>query len=211
MQFPLAAASACCVYSQFKVLNMSKLIKLVVLVSFLFAGGHAAWANSYSDAINAFSNAGESGRYFKTAYGYAVFPNIGKGGFVVGAAFGEGKVFVGSKHVGNATMTQMSVGAQWGGQAFSQIVFFENEQAFKNFTSGSFELAANASAVAITAGASAGANTGTGSTAGISGGRNDAATASPGYRKGMAIFTIAIGGLMFEAAVGGQQFTFTPL
>jgi lipid-binding SYLF domain-containing protein len=191
---------------------MSKLIKLVVLVAFLFTGGHAAWANSYSDAIKAFSNAGESGRYFKTAYGYAVFPNVGKGGVVlVGVSYGEGKVFVGAKHVGNSTMTRMSVGPQLGGQAFSQIIFFEHEQAFNDFTSGYFELSATASAVAITAGASAEANTGSGSTAGISGGRNDAATVSPGYRKGMAIFTIAIGGLMGEATVGGQKFTYTPL
>jgi hypothetical protein len=199
------------VYSQLKVLIMSKVIKLVLLVSFLFVGGPAAWANSYSDAIKAFSNAGESGRYFKTAYGYALFPTVGKGGFIIGGAFGEGKVFVGSRHVGNSTMTQVSLGAQWGGQAYSQIVFFEHEQAFKDFISGNFELSATASAVAITAGASAEANTGGGTAAGISGGRNDAATVSGGYRKGMAIFTITTGGLMFEAAVGGQKFSYTPL
>lgn len=186
-------------------------IKLALLLSCLCVGGPAAWANSYSDTIKAFSNAGESGRFFKTAYGYAVFPNIGKGGLIIGGAYGEGKVFVGSRHVGNATVTQLSIGAQWGGQAYSQIVFFEHEQAFNDFTSGNFELSATASAVAITAGASAEASTGGGSTAGISGGRNDAATVSSGYRKGMAIFTIATGGLMFQAAVGGQKFTFTPL
>ncbi len=190
---------------------MSKVIKLVFLVSLLFAGGPVAWANSYSDAIKAFSNAGESGRYFKTAYGYAIFPTIGKGAFIIGGAYGEGKVFVGGRHVGNSTVTKLSVGAQWGGQAYSQIVFFEHEQAFKDFTSGNFELSANASAVAITAGASAEANTGGGAAAGISGGRNDAATVSGGYRKGMAIFTIATGGLMFEASVAGQKFTYTPL
>lgn len=190
---------------------MFKLIKLVVLMSFLCVGGPAAWANSYSDAIESFSNAGESGRYFKTAYGYALFPTIGKGAFVIGGAYGEGKVFVNTKHVGNSTLTKLSLGAQWGGQAYSQIVFFEHEQAFNDFTSGNFELSATASAVAITAGASAEASTGGGTAAGISGGRNDAATVSGGYRKGMAIFTIATGGLMFEAAVGGQKFSYTPL
>lgn len=190
---------------------MHKVIKLVCLVAFLCVGGPAAWANSYSDAIKAFSNAGESGRFFKTAYGYAIFPTVGKGGFVVGGAYGEGKVFVGSRHVGNTTMTQVSLGAQWGGQAFSQIIFFEHEQAFNDFTSGNFEFSATASAVAITAGASAEATTGGGTAAGISGGRNDAATVSGGYRKGMAVFTIATGGLMFQAAVGGQKFTYTPL
>ena len=190
---------------------MSKVIKLVLFISFLCAGGPAAWANSYSSAIKAFSNAGESGRYFKTAYGYALFPTIGKGAFVIGGAYGEGKVFVGTRHVGNSTMTQLSLGAQWGGQAYSQIIFFEHEQAFKDFTSGNFELSATASAVAITAGASAEANTGGGTAAGISGGRNDAATVSGGYRKGMAVFTVAKGGLMYEATLGGQKYSYEPL
>lgn len=190
---------------------MCKRAKILLLFSFLCVGGPAAWANSYSDAIKVFSNAGESGQYFKTAYGYALFPTIGKAGFVVGGAYGEGKVFAGTKHVGNSTMTQLSVGVQLGGQAFSQIIFFENQQAFKDFTSGNFEFSAQASAVVITAGASAEANTGGGTSAGISGGRNDAATVSGGYRKGMAIFTVATGGLMFEVAVGGQKFNYTPL
>jgi len=190
---------------------MRTLTRTLFLITLLLAASPGAWANAYSDAIRAFSNAGASGRYFKTAYGYAIFPTIGKGAFVVGGAYGEGKVFVGSRHVGNSTMTQLSVGAQWGGQAFSQIIFFEHEQAYKDFTSGNFEFSAQASAVAITAGASAEANTGGGTAAGISGGRNDAATVSGGYRKGMAIFTIATGGLMFEASIAGQKFTFTPL
>ncbi len=191
---------------------MQRFIKIVLLFSFMLVGGQAAWANSYSEAIKVFSNAGESGRYFKTAYGYALFPTIGKGGlFLVGGAYGEGKVFVGDKHVGNSTMTQVALGPQFGGQAFSQIIFFEHEQAFKDFTAGNFEFSAQASAVAITAGVSAEANTGGGMAAGISGGRNDAATASGGYRKGMAIFTVATGGLMFEASLGGQKFTYQPL
>jgi len=181
------------------------------MVSVFLLGGSSAWAISYADTIKVFRNAGESGKYFETAYGFAIFPTIGKGGFVVGGAYGEGRVFVADKHVGNSTMTQVTVGAQLGGQAYSQIIFFENEQAFKSFTSGNFEFSAQATAVAITAGASAEANTGGGASAGISGGRNDAATASAGYRKGMAIFTVATGGLMFEAALGGQKFTYTPL
>jgi hypothetical protein len=191
---------------------MQRFMKIVLLFSCMFVGGQAAWANSYSEAIKVFSNAGESGRYFKTAYGYALFPAVGKGGlFLVGGAYGEGKVFVGDKHVGNSTMTQVALGPQFGGQAFSQIIFFEHEQAFKDFTAGNFEFSAQASAVAITAGVSAEANTGGGMAVGISGGRNDAATASGGYRKGMAIFTVATGGLMFEASLGGQKFTYSPL
>lgn len=189
---------------------MSMLIR-IALLSVLAFGGGPAWASNYADTINVFRNAGESGDYFKTAYGFAIFPTIGKAGFVVGGAHGEGRVFVGDKHVGDSTMTQLSVGAQIGGQAFSQIIFFENEQAFQSFTSGNFEFSAQATAVAITAGASAEANTGGGMAAGISGGRNDASTTSGGYRKGMAIFTVARGGLMFEASLGGQKFTYTPL
>ena len=190
---------------------MYKRVNFLLLFSCLCIGGPGAWANSYSDAIKVFSNAGESSQYFKTAYGYALFPTIGKAGIIVGGAYGKGKVFTGAKHVGDSTMTQLSIGAQLGGQAFSQIIFFENEQAFKDFTSGNFEFSAQASAVVITAGASAEANTGGGTAAGISGGRNDAATTSGGYRKGMAIFTVATGGLMFEVALGGQKFTYTPL
>ena len=171
----------------------------------------AVSANSYSDAIRSFSNAGESADYFKTAYGYAVFPAIGKAGAAVGGAYGEGRVFVDAKHVGNATMTQLTLGFQLGGQVFSQIIFFENAQAFRDFTSGQFEFSAQATAVAITAGASVEANTGGGVAAGVSGGRNDARTRHGGYRKGMAVFTIARGGLMFEVALGGQKFSYTPL
>lgn len=190
---------------------MQRVTKVVFLLSFLLLGGAPAWANSYSDAITSFSNAGESGEFFKTAYGYAVFPTIGKGGIVVGGAHGSGRVFVNSRHVGNSKMTQLTLGLQLGGQAYSQIIFFEHEQAFRDFTSGNFEFSAQATAVAITAGASAEANTGGGMSAGISGGRNDAATAHGGYRKGMAVFTIAKGGLMYEAVLGGQKFSYTPL
>lgn len=170
-----------------------------------------AAANTFADTIRSFSEAGESADFFKTAYGYAVFPTIGKGGVLVGGAYGEGRVFAGAQHVGNTTMTQLTLGLQLGGQAYSQIIFFQHEQAFRDFTSGQFEFSAQATAVAITAGASAEANTGGGLAAGISGGRNDALTRHGGYRKGMAVFTIARGGLMFEAALGGQKFTYTPL
>ena len=184
----------------------------IIFFILLWAACSAAWSNSYSDAIGVFSKAGQSGEYFKTSYGYALFPFVGKGGlFFVGGGYGEGKVFVDTKHVGNSTMTQLSLGPQIGGQAFSQIIFFQHEQAFNDFTSGNFEFSAQASAVVITAGVSAEVNTGGGSSTGISGGRNDAFTASGGYRKGLAIFTVATGGLMFEAALGGQKFSYTPL
>jgi lipid-binding SYLF domain-containing protein len=104
----------------------------------------------------------------------------------------------------------LTVGLQLGGQAYSQIIFFEDKRAFDEFTSGNFEFGAQASAVAITAGASATAST-TGSSAGASGGQHDASTKEiGGYYKGMAVFTVAKGGLMYEASIGGQKFSYTP-
>jgi len=183
-----------------------------LLVIFIFGFfGQMAYADSDAEALESFKNAGESGNYFKTAYGYAIFPTIGKGGIGIGGAHGKGSVYAQGVKKGDSSMTQVTVGFQLGGQAFSQIIFFEDERAFKSFTSGNFEFSAQASAVAITAGASAEANTGGGTSSGISGGRNDATTASGGYRKGMAIFTIAKGGLMWEAALGGQKYSYTPL
>jgi len=168
-------------------------------------------ADEYDDAIKSFKNAGESGAYFEKSIGYAVFPTIGKGGIGIGGAHGSGRVYKNGVHIGNTDMTQVTVGFQLGGEAFSQIIFFENQAALDNFTSGNFEFSADASAVAITAGASASANTGGGTSAGVSGGKNDASTASLGYRKGMAIFTIAKGGLMYQATLGGQKYNYKAL
>ncbi len=190
---------------------MQRIFKAVLLLSFLSIAGPTAWADSYSDAIDSFRRAGESGAFFGQSYGYAVFPTIGKGGIGIGGAHGKGRVFVNGQHVGNTSMTQITAGFQLGGQAFSQIIFFEDERAFREFASGNFEFSAQATAVAITAGVSAEANTGGGLAAGASGGRNDATTTHGGFRKGMAIFTIAKGGLMYEAALGGQKFSYTPL
>ena len=170
-----------------------------------------ALADDYEDAINIFRNAGESGNYFDKSVGYAIFPTIGKAGIGIGGAFGKGKVYKHGKLIGNTSMAQATIGLQLGGQAYTQIVFFENEAALDNFTSGNFEFSAEASAVAITAAASAGANTGGGVSTGVSGGKNDATTDSLGYRKGMAVFTVAKGGLMYEAALGGQKYSYEPL
>ncbi len=165
-----------------------------------------ALADEYSDTVKLFQDAGQSAEFFKTAYGYAVFPTIGKGGVGLGAAHGSGRVYAKGKHVGDTSMTQVSVGLQLGGQAFSQIIFFQDERALKEFTSGNFEFSAEASAVAITAAAGGQAST-TGSSAGASGGKKDATTVGK-YYKGMAIFTIAKGGLMYQATVGGQKFSY---
>jgi lipid-binding SYLF domain-containing protein len=185
---------------------------LRLISALLFTGLLAttpAQADSYESTIQVFKNAGQSGAFFDSAYGYAVFPTIGKGGLGIGAARGKGRVYVGGNPVGETTMTQLSIGLQAGGQAFSQIIFFEDERAVNDFTSGNFEFGAQASAVAITAGASATAGS-TGASAGASGGQNDAATAAAGYYRGMAIFTVAKGGLMYEASVSGQKFSYKP-
>ena len=168
-----------------------------------------ARADKYDDALKAFRNAGESGEFFAKCYGYALFPTIGKGGFGIGGAHGSGRVYAHGAHVGDVSMTQVTVGFQLGGQAYSQIVFFEDERAFKDFTSGSFEFGAQATAVAITAGASAQATT-TGASA--SAGTSEKHTKTAGsYEKGMAVFTAAKGGLMYEASIGGQKFSYKPL
>jgi lipid-binding SYLF domain-containing protein len=172
------------------------------------AAGGPAQADEYTDTITLFKKAGQSAAYFNTAYGYAVFPTIGKGGVGVGAAHGNGRVYEKGKHVGDTSMTQLSVGFQLGGQAFSQIIFFQDQRALREFTSGNFEFGAEASAVAITAGASAQAGT-TGASAAASGTQDNAKTAG-NYYKGMAVFTVAKGGLMFEAALGGQKFNYKP-
>lgn len=166
-----------------------------------------AWADEYQDTIQLFKNAGESGGFFENSHGYAVFPTIGKGGIGIGGAYGKGRVDVAGKHVGDTSVKQLSIGFQLGGQTYSQIIFFKDKRAFDEFSGGNFEFGAQASAVAITAGASASAST-TGSTAGASGGKKDATTAG-NYYKGMAVFTIAKGGLMYEASIGGQKFTYT--
>ena len=147
--------------------------------------------------------------YFDGAYGYALFPTIGKGGIGIGGAYGEGQVYEQGEYIGDASMSQLTIGLQFGGQAYSMIIFFEDERALREFTSGNFEFGAQASAVALTAGVSAEASTGGGATATASGGRNDADSVSSGYRKGLSIFTVAKGGAMYEATLGGQKFKFT--
>ena len=190
---------------------MLKAIKAVCILIFVALPLQVSWADDYSyeEAVEAFREATETTGYFDNSYGYAIFPTIGKAGIGIGGAHGKGQVYAQGQHVGNSTMTQLTLGLQLGGQAFSQIIFFENEDTLKDFTSGNFEFSAQATAVAITAGVSAEANTGGGTSAGASGGSHNASMVSGGYRKGMAIFTVARGGLMFEAALGGQKYSYT--
>ena len=177
----------------------------LVILLFVLPFGHS-WAGDYEDTIKVFTNAGESGDFFEKCYGYAIFPTIAKGGIGFGGAHGKGKVYAKGKHVGDTTMSQVTFGLQLGGQAYSQVIFFEDKRAYKEFINGNFEFGAQATAVAITAGASATAST-TGTSAGTSGGQNDADTVGK-YHKGLAVFTVAKGGLMYEASIGGQQYTY---
>jgi lipid-binding SYLF domain-containing protein len=127
-------------------------------------------------------------KIFADAVGYVVFPTVGKGAIGIGGARGKGWVYERGNVIGKSTLTQVSIGLQLGGQAYSEIIFFQTVQALNNFKLGHLKLDAQASAVAVTARASA-----------------DLA-----YRNGVAIVTMAKGGLMYEASVGGQKFSFTP-
>lgn len=125
--------------------------------------------------------------WFNKAYAYVIFPNVGKGAVGVGAAAGNGILYEQGKPVGSASMKQLSIGAQAGGQAYREIIFFENKTALDRFKAGNFEFAAQVSAVALTSGASLNAS----------------------YREGVAVFTQEKSGLMYEASVGGQKFDYT--
>ena len=147
--------------------------------------------------------------FFESCYGYAVFPTIGKGGIGIGGAYGTGQVYAQGKPTGTAKMFKGTIGFQFGGQAFSQMIFFEDKRAFEEFTSGNFEFDAGVSAVAITAGVQAKAGT-EGATAEASAGPATGKQVKASYRKGMAVFVQAKGGLMYEASIGGQKFSYTP-
>lgn len=169
----------------------------------------AANATTYAEAIAMFKSAGTSGAFFGKSYAFAVFPSVGAGAIGVGGAFGKGRVYVHDRHVGDTTLTQLSLGLQAGGKAYSEIIFFQDKRALEQFESGSFAFGADASVVAITAGANADAAT-NGTSTGVSAGPRDATTRG-NFNNGMAVFTIAKGGLMASAAIGGQKFTYAPL
>jgi lipid-binding SYLF domain-containing protein len=128
-------------------------------------------------------------KFFDTAAGYAVFPSVGKGAIGVGGAYGRGELFEAGKRAGYCTLTQASIGLALGGQAYTEIIFFETKAALDRFKSGNFAFAAQASAVALKSGASANAK----------------------YADGVAVFTMGEAGLMYEASVGGQKFSFEPI
>jgi len=180
------------------------------LTLFLLSVSTLAAADNYSDTIDVFIKSDAVKPFFNDAYGYAVFPRIGKGGIVLGGAYGAGRVYKKRIISGTATLMKVSVGFQLGGQAFSEIIFFEDKRAYDEFTTGNFEFDGSLSAVVITVGAQAQAGT-QGSSAGASLGPATGTQAETNYTKGMAVFIHTLGGLMYEMSIGGQKFSFTPL
>ena len=126
---------------------------------------------------------------FDNAYGYVIFPNVGKGGFGVGGASGKGAVYQRGNLIGTAQLTQITVGFQAGGQSYREVIFFESEKDLNRFKENNIELSAQASAVAVTEGAAGNAK----------------------YKDGVMIFSHTKGGLMYEASIGGQTFKYRPL
>lgn len=176
---------------------MKKLSIALLALSMAFASftALAEWSPNDSDKmelsvakaiIDAKDKDPSLSKWFDTAYAYAVFPNVGKGGIGIGGAHGKGIVIRGDKTIADTSLSQITIGLQLGGQAYAQFVMFKDETAFNHFARGNFEMGAQVSAVAITLGASADAN----------------------YDGGVAVFTIANGGLMYEASVGGQKFKY---
>jgi lipid-binding SYLF domain-containing protein len=180
-------------------------VAMILVISF----SSMAFADKFTDTIGIYKKSSAVQPFFGDAYGYAVFPTIGKGGLGIGGSYGKGRVYRGGKVTGETSLIKVSIGAQAGGQGFSQMIFFEDKRAYDDFTSGEFEFDAAASAVAITLGAQAKAGT-EGATASASAGPATGKQAKPSYRKGMAVFVHTKGGLMYEASIGGQKFKFKP-
>ena len=126
-------------------------------------------------------------RFFDAAAGYVIIPTVGKAAIGIGGAYGKGLLYEGGKYTAEVSLSQLTVGFQWGGQAYSEFLFFEDAATLKDFKKGNFELGAHISAVAVTLGVSADVK----------------------FNNGMAVFTYAKGGLMYEASVGGQKFKVT--
>lgn len=162
---------------------------VVAIAGVAAAGWDAAGEKRALDAVAEFKKTDPSiDTFFKDAHGYAVFPEITKGAVGIGGAAGDGTVFEGGAGVGSTSMTQVTIGLQLGGQTYREVIFFKDKAALDNFKGGNFELAAGASAVAA----------------------KDGASKTAAYNNGVAIFTMGTGGLMFEASIGGQKFTYEP-
>jgi len=177
-----------------------------LLLAFSATTIHAAASlQKCQETMAKFKDLGNVNELLAQSYGYAVLPTIGKAGVGIGGAGGTGCVFAGGTHTGNVSMGQVTVGWQLGGQSYSQLILFKNADTYKEFTQGNFEFSADATAVALTYGAAAGASTqGASASAGDTHGK-------AAWKRGMAIYTLAKGGLMYEASIGGQKYNFKPL
>jgi lipid-binding SYLF domain-containing protein len=167
---------------------MYKRIKLIFILVMAFTMAGFSQENDVDKAREAIKDFKKEdpgiGKLFESSYGYAVLPAIGKGGIGIGGAGGKGTVFRGGEPVADVKMSQVTVGLQLGGQKYAEVIFFEDEEAYTRFVEKDFEFAAQVSAVALASGASADAK----------------------FKDGMLIFTQALGGLMYEASIGGQRF-----
>ena len=173
-----------------KVCNMALVVLSTIAVLFAFSAQAEDLKKESEQAVSNLLKADPSlSKFISSAAGYAVFPSVGKGGFIVGGAHGKGLVYEKGKVIGQASLTQASIGAQAGGQSFDEIIFFETSAALSDFKASKFEMSADISAVAAAEGASKAAK----------------------YQKGVAVFTLPKKGLMVEAAVGGQKFKFEPI
>lgn len=188
----------------------ARLALLAILLLVGYGAPMAQEVEDYSETIELFRGIEQVSPYFDSSYGYAVWRRIARGGLGIGAATGRGQVYVGGNVTGFSRLVDVSIGLQAGGQAYRQIVFFENEDSYNRFTRGNFEFDAQASAVAVTASAQASSGTqGSQATAGAAG----SATAAAGgrYQNGLRVFTMATGGLMYQATIAGQRYNFRPV
>ncbi|WP_420851292.1 YSC84-related protein [Parashewanella hymeniacidonis] len=188
---------------------MKSIKRFTGLLCFVLLTANSAFAaDEYTNALDNFSHATETSQYINSAYGYALFPSVGKAGFVVGGAYGKGRVYKQGTFIGVSKITQASIGFQFGAQEYSEIIFFKDKSTYEKFIKGNFELNAQASAIVVNLGASAQAGT-TGNSAGA--GQSGGAQTSVGsYVNGMSIYIIPKVGFMVEASVAGQSFTFEP-
>jgi lipid-binding SYLF domain-containing protein len=176
------------------------------------ASSFAQDVEDFSATIEEFRRVETVAPYFDKSYGYAVWRRIARGGLGIGAATGRGQIYRNGQVTGFSRLIDVTIGLQAGGQAYKQIVFFEDERAYNNFTSGNFQFDASASAVAVTASAEARAGTQGGqASASVGNASGTAATTTPGYQRGLQVFTMTTGGLMYQATIGGQRYNFTPV
>lgn len=191
---------------------MKKIISSIATacIVMLASISHAEEIEDFSSTIDIFKSSPLVQQYFDHSYGYVVYPTVGKGAFVIGFAHGNGQVYRRGYVTGTSSLNHFSIGLQAGGQAFSEIIFFQDQRAYEEFIRGTFEFDAKAAAVAVTAGATAQAGS-TGKSTSVSAGPTQAQQRGLQYVRGLAVFVQSKGGLLAEASLGMQRLTFTPL